>query len=337
MDKDAANTSPMTPGQIELMQGLADLIASDRRYHEKQQSAIDPEIYTSTARFEDEFRKVIQKCPIPVGHENQIAEKGAGFVFDHLGLPLIIIRGADEKVRGFLNVCRHRNVRLVQPDKLIRIPSFICPYHNWTYGLDGTLKHVPLEDGFMELDKCARGLVPVPVEVRHGLIWVKAEPNGSMDLGSYLAGIGADLDALNIPQQHFFRQSIITRKTNWKLVIDAFLDSYHVKRLHRNTVGPYFADSLATLAQEGLHLRAAVAREEFGEHYKNPPETWHPRLHVTFAYTIFPCTVIICHPDYTSLLNILPQDPDTSVIIHSMITDEIPETDKAKEHWKQIL
>src|SRR5690606_31789231 len=119
-------------------------------------------------------------------------EPGSFRTFDDAGVPLLLTRGKDGKVRAFLNVCLHRGARVVR-DESGQVSRFTCRFHSWTYDPTGKAIGIPGEDGFCrEIDGNKR-LVPCPAEERYGLVFVRASPNSKMDLDAHLAGIGRDL------------------------------------------------------------------------------------------------------------------------------------------------
>ncbi len=211
----------------------------------------------------------------------------------------------------------------------------VCPYHQWTYGLQGELRNVPRQESFSDLDLEQLALVPVPTEVRDNLVWVQADPGGSMDLDAHLAGLEKDLAIFRIADYHFCHQSVRTIKCNWKLVQDAFLDGYHVVRLHKNTVGPFFPDALAETDLIGDHTRSAVARKEIAEAETLPAEALDLRHHCTFSYTVFPNAVLIFHPEYTSIISLFPVSEEETVFVHSMLTPQPPRSEAERDHFQR--
>jgi Rieske 2Fe-2S family protein len=290
-------------------------------------------VYTDAGRFEQERDQLFLRLPLLVAHESQLPKAGDTLVHDWLGLPLVTLRDVDGSVRTFLNVCRHRGMRLLQDPGITHIKSFVCPYHQWTYGLDGRLKNIPLIESFGDIDPAEHGLVPVPTEVRSGLVWVQATPRSEMNLDAHLAGLDEDFERFGLADACVYRQSVKPIRCNWKLIQDAFLDGYHVVRLHRKTVGPYFPDSLAESDDIGRHIRSAVARNEIAEAAELAPEQYDLRRLATFSYTIFPNVVLICHPDYTSIIALYPQSADDTVFVHTMLVPEPPESDQTRAHF----
>jgi len=289
--------------------------------------------YTDGDRFERERDKLFLRRPLIIAHETQLPEPGHALVHDWLGLPLITVRDRSGDIGTFMNVCRHRGMRLVQETGQARLRSLVCPYHQWTYGLDGALRNIPRDESFTDLDLAELGLVTVPTEVRHGLVWLQAR--GTMALDEHLAGLGSDLDVFDMAGFHFCRQHVRTIDCNWKLVQDAFLDGYHVVRLHRNTVGPFFPDALAESDMIGDHTRSAVARNEIAAAVDLPAEQLDLRHHCSFSYTVFPNAVLIFHPEYTSIISLFPQAPGQTIFAHTMLTPRPPESEEQRDHFRR--
>ncbi len=327
------------PPHIALLERILGYIETKSLEMEDRESAIPVTRYTDEAFQRREIETLFRRHPIAIAHPGQIPEPGDCLAQDLLGVPLLILRDGAGGVRAFLNVCRHRGNRLVDADadgKACRQKSLVCRYHNWTYALDGTLKHVPLqEEAFPNLDRAARGLVAVPAEVRHGLVWVVPDPRGTIDLDAHLAGIGADLDVFGMSEQAFYRQRATRVRTNWKLIIDGFLEGYHIRRLHSGTVAPFFTDGLAAGDRVGRHLRFAVARKEITEIMGRPESAWDDRRHVSFAYYLFPNTIMVFHPDYTSHLGMFPGGTDETVFVHTMIVPQAPRSREEDAHWER--
>ena len=275
--------------------------------------------------------------PIIVGHEKMLVRAGDHFTHDHLDKPLLVVRGRDDKIRVLYNVCRHRGVRLAHNAEVARKASFVCPYHHWTYDLDGSLKNVPLRETFEGVDLSCRGLKEVPCEVRQGFIWVQLGGAKPLDLDAHLGDINSDLEAFETGAQHVFRQTTTVKEANWKLIVEAFQDGYHVVRLHQKSVGPLFMDARASMDRVGDNLRAVVARAFFPEILDAPPEQWDDRNHVSFAHFIFPNTIIIIHPDYISHLGLFPKDVDETIVVHTCLIPKKPETEKELEHWERAF
>ena len=299
---------------------------------------VDTRFYTDTAWFEREKAALFRDVPILVGHTAMLKRSGDAFTHDHLGVPIVVARAADGEIRAFLNVCRHRGVRLLNGDGVVNKTSFVCPYHNWTYGLDGTLKHIPLhEESFPGLDAQCHNLKALPLAVCEGLIFVNPNPEGSVDIDQHMGTIKADLAAFGMADHVFFRQTVTTLKSNWKLLVDAFQDGYHVTRLHRKTVGPHFIDAVSRSERSGDHLLAVVARTTFDDALQLPPAQWDLRRQASCAMYLFPNVEMIIHPDYISYLAFFPTRVDETVVVHGCFIEEEPRDEKAAAHWERAF
>lgn len=300
------------------------------------QLAIDPAIYRAPERFQAERERLFGRLPLCLGHADQL-EPGSVLAFELCGVPVLIARARDGELGVFLNVCRHRGARLVATEgEVCRRQSLVCPYHGWTYRLDGSLAGVPRAEAFPDLDKHLRGLRRLPSTVRHGLIWAMLDAEAELpDMAAYLGELDRELDAIGIGNHRFYRQHAVTRAANWKLIVDAFLEVYHVTRLHAGTIGPFFSDSVAVNDGVGRHVRALIARERTPEIRTLAPQHWSPQVHGTLVHQIFPNSIFIYHPDYISHLGLFPSAADQTLFVHTMLIPEKPADEKAEAHWRR--
>lgn len=307
------------------------------RYPEAKTETVSVSLYLDEDRLKAEKAALFSKAPIIVGHTGMLEKAGDHFTFDHLDKPLLIVRGNDGEIRAFLNVCRHRGTRLSNAEGVSRKPNFVCQYHNWVYGLDGTLNHVPLEESFEGIDLSCRSLVQLPCTIEGGFIFVSLDPEAAPDVKAFLGDISEDFTAFNMEAQFVFDRSVRVKKTNWKLVLEAFEDGYHVIRLHRNTVGSFFLDAVSDITRIGDNMRSIVARSSFDEMRQKPQTDWNYREDMTFAYFLFPNTIIIIHPDYISHLGVYPTATDECVCVHTCLIDRKPESEKEQAHFERAF
>jgi Rieske 2Fe-2S family protein len=296
---------------------------------------LDPKIYFDQEIYEKEIARIFKRVPLCLGHEDQLREPGSMIARDLYGVPLLLVRDRKGQIHGLVNVCRHRGARLVAgEEEVCRKGALSCPYHAWTYDLDGTLRTVPGAEAFPDLDKSQRGLRRIPVQVRHGLIWGIFDANATdIDVASFLGGIDDDLAAMELGPHRFYRQHARRRKCNWKLVMDAFQEFYHIKRLHARTIGPFFLDTKSAGEGVGPHMRVLVGREGLTEAKLKAPGDWDMRRDATLTHVIFPNTVIVYHPDYTSHLGMFPTAADEILFVHTMFTPHEAQNEKEKAHW----
>ena len=232
----------------------------------------------------------------------------------------LLARDAAGTLRAFANACRHRGTRLV--DKPCATKAFVCPYHGWTYGLDGALLHVPHADAF-DGAEVGRNLIELPTSEHHGLVWL------GTDVPAHVGALAADLAALDAERLVTFRSSSTRRRCNWKFLVEAFLDGYHIRTLHRDSIYRFFMDAASLAEPVGHHIRAVTARRALKDGAADAPA----RDLVTPSLFVFPATTIVEHPDFISILTAHARGPEHTDFDHLMLVpaDRISET----EHWQK--
>lgn len=168
-----------------------------------------------------------------VGRADQVHANGQFFTADLAGEPLVVVRGEDGQLRAFYNVCRHHAAAVVteaQGDA----KQFRCPYHGWTYGIDGELKGMVEFDGVCNFDRAKNGLVPVCVDVWENFVFVNLDGRAG-PLRDFLGAVPELVAPLSLSRKlHFFDRRIYTLNCNWKVYVDNYLDGgYHVPHAHK--------------------------------------------------------------------------------------------------------
>jgi phenylpropionate dioxygenase-like ring-hydroxylating dioxygenase large terminal subunit len=195
--------------------------------------------YVSPAYFEREREQIFRRAWLMVGREEEVAGVGDYIVHENptLRASVIIVRGKDGAVRAFHNSCSHRGVALVCEARG-NAATFRCPYHAWLYGIDGTLRGVPSEKDFPHVDKAANGLTPIALEIWNGFIFLNFSPVPEMTLREYLAGLDVVLEGMAFQDYPFLIRYEEDVASNWKLLVNAFNEGYHIQFLHPKTLGP---------------------------------------------------------------------------------------------------
>ena len=326
MDQHRTAARP-TPGQI----ALADALARGESALGPGIETLDASLYTDPARFEAEQRTIFDRVPHLLAPSALLPEPNMAVAHDHYGTPLIVSRDANGHAHVFANVCRHRGTRLIEEAGVVPAKRIVCPYHAWAYKPDGELTGVPRGECFPGLDKAAHGLVSYPCVEAGGLIWFAK--NDEADFTDALA-LAPDLDAFALADQFVYRRQTHDVAANWKLVIDAFLESYHVQRLHAATIASFFADGITVADSIGRTQRAAVGRADYLD--KVDRDDWAAlRRAVTYTYQIFPASVVIVSPDYINLLIVMPQSVGRTLVEDIMLIPEEPVSKEAAAHWQR--
>src|SRR5580658_6625105 len=200
---------------------------------------------------------------IAVGRTDQVAAPGEFFTFDLAGEPLIVVRGADNQLRAFYNVCRHHAAAVATAPCGVA-QHLRCPYHGWTYGLDGTLKGAPEFAGVCNFDRAKNGLVPIRVATWEQFVFVSLHEEAP-SLDAFLGDLPARVAPLSLGNVHFFERKTYTLACNWKVYVDNYLDGgYHVPHLHKglNSVLDYKEYTIENSEHYSLQSSPMVSSEE---------------------------------------------------------------------------
>jgi nitrite reductase/ring-hydroxylating ferredoxin subunit len=292
--------------------------------------------YASPQRAERERRELFLRRPLCMGLSSRLPNPGDWLTEDSSGTPILLVRDRDRTLRAFVNACRHRGAR-VADGAGEKAGGFTCPYHAWSYGLDGKLRTRPNEAAFAGHDRSQCNLMPLPVAEKYGLMWAAATPGLEFDIDAELAGLGPELASYKFDSYSHYRTKVITPDTNWKMLVDGFLETYHLPHLHKTTVSPLIFGDLGTFDGYGLNTRMIVVRRGFTEMVKLPEEQWDLIPQSAIIYVLFPNTVLIVQGDHVETWHVYPHatDPGACTTYFSLYTPEPTVTDKQRRHWER--
>ena len=279
-------------------------------------------IYSDPDFFEIEKQTIFSTSWQVVCHLNDVPNAGDYHTFDFLGESVVAVRGTDGQVRSFHNVCRHRASRLLDGPKGHCGARITCPYHAWTYGLDGRLVGVPRRQTFPNLDVGKHGLVALEQEVFMGFIFVRFASGGpsvrEMAL-PYLDELAAYRMEELVPQG---RVTLRPRSVNWKNVADNYSDGLHINVAHPGLTR-LFGKSYGIEAQEWIDKMWGTLRE-------TPSKRWSERLYQKLLpevaelppqsqrlwtyFKLWPTVAFDVYPDQIDFMQFLPISPTETLI-----------------------
>jgi phenylpropionate dioxygenase-like ring-hydroxylating dioxygenase large terminal subunit len=268
--------------------------------------------YSSSDRFEAELALVLRRHPTPFCPSAAVVERGSFVAREAAATPLLVVRGHDGMVRGFRNVCRHRGTAVASGRGTA--PSFVCPYHGWVYRLDGRLRHVPHQHGFPGLDRDSHGLVPVPTMERSGMVFVaqdSGESEAAPSLGWLPDLISADQMLLGCGEREI--------EANWKILVEGFLEGYHIRSTHPQTFFPFGYDNLNVVEHYGPNSRVVFPFRRIEKLRDLPEEEWRLDGTITSVHHLFPNVMAITLSHHTALVVLEPFGPArTRMVTYSM-------------------
>lgn len=278
------------------------------------------EHYTSETRLNAELA-LIKSLPTAFCPSTALTNPGDYIARTAAGTPLIVVRGHDKKVRAFKNACRHRGAELAEGKGCAG--AFVCPYHGWSYGLDGALLGLPHEGGFPDINKMEKGLVEVTAIETKGIIFVSQNEPG-LNADDILVGVP---DVLS-PDQIIFAENEIIVEANWKLHLESFLEGYHIKPTHKETFYPFGYDNLNVIEFCGPHARVTFPFQRITQLADVAPEDRKVSDKLTYLNHLFP-NVILAELSHHRTLGILePLGVSRTKITTYHITKSNPSVDK---------
>ena len=275
--------------------------------------------FVSPELFAAERDRIFAAHWICVGHQSQIAKPGDYLVAEVGEESLLIIRGRAGSICGYYNVCRHRGTRLCEESRGHSM-AIQCPYHAWTYGLDGQLIGAPHMDDVPGFDKAEYPLHKVNLGLWEGFVFVNLTKN-SGTLEDWFAPLAGKFSHWNLAQLRSAKQIAYDVRANWKLIFQNYSECYHCPLVHpalakvspydsaENDLveGPFLGGFMAIAKGQSLTTSGKVCALPVGETRAEDQER-------VFYYSIFPNMLLSMHPDYVMVHKLRPQSPDRTLI-----------------------
>ncbi len=254
------------------------------------------EWYTDPAWAAREVRELFLERPLMVGLSQELPGAGDRLVFEAVGRSVVVVRDESGVLRAFRNMCAHRGAKLVRPAAEGRgresSSRITCPFHAWSYDLQGTLRSVPGAPAFEGLERRTRRLIPVPVAEWNGAIFVCLEGHGPLECARFLGEFAPVIEQLELGQFKPVQSSALQARTNWKYALDTYGEGYHFGTLHASTIGVTHFPNVAVFDAFGPHWRLNFAARALAGLVGRPESAW-PLAEYGGIHFLFPNTVLV--------------------------------------------
>jgi phenylpropionate dioxygenase-like ring-hydroxylating dioxygenase large terminal subunit len=287
---------------------------------------LPPWCYTSEAFYQREVERIFRSVWNFVGHVSQVATPGDYFALTFAGVPVIILRDLSGVPRGFANTCRHRGSALLEGSGNCR--AIVCPYHSWSYALDGSLRAAPEMKDTIGFNTEDNGLIPLRLDTWGGFLFLCFDADAP-GLTHYLGDLPGRVAAYGLEDMACARRKEFLIECNWKLFVENAKESYHIATVHRNTINKYASarssgywveetagEYVCTFAQHGGSM--ALLQGDAGFPI-NERLTGRREAGGTTAPLIYPSTYLACTIDCAWYLELHPLGPHRTRLIHGAL------------------
>ncbi len=281
--------------------------------------------YTDPRIFALEREAVFAASWQPVAHVRELAAKGAYVTALVAGEPVVVVRDNEGALRGFFNVCRH-HAAAVCAEKRGAIERFRCPYHGWTYGLDGRLLHASEFDGARDFDPKDHGLIPLATTVWEGQVLVHVA-NAAPSFDETVGPVADRIRALGFERLSFLDRREWTIGCNWKVYVDNYLDGgYHVPFLHRGLASAIsFRDYLVEPFPRGCMQSSPIDENKAKDGTTGGTRKGH--AHYLWLY---PNLMFNAYDGYLDVNVVVPIDERTTKVVFDFFVDDVSEAARSK-------
>jgi phenylpropionate dioxygenase-like ring-hydroxylating dioxygenase large terminal subunit len=228
--------------------------------------------FTDPEQWRAEMDLIFKRVPLMLALSCEMPKPGDYKAMEVVGLPILIARDKAGAARAFLNVCAHRWAP-VAPEGYGNCARFMCPFHGWTYGMDGKLIGVAERDTFGEIDRSTRGLKALPCEERYGMIFVCLTPAGGLDLDGYYGELLEEYAYAGLKDWAFLGSRVV-EAANWKITLNNFLESYHFATLHAKTVAKELVSNVTHYEGFGPNVRHGLVQHRIQKLREVPRAQW---------------------------------------------------------------
>jgi phenylpropionate dioxygenase-like ring-hydroxylating dioxygenase large terminal subunit len=253
------------------------------------------------------------------------------------GVPALVVRQPDGALRGFVNACRHRGATLLEGCGHAG-RALACPYHGWTYDLDGALRLRPgAEAGFDDVPRAGLSLHPLAVGEAHGLVFARAAAGPAIDVDAALCGAERELAHHRLERWVPIETRSFEVPINWKLVVDTFTEPYHIPWLHKASIAPHYDFDRWIFDAFGPHGRFIGLRKSLEAELDRPPGERALLPHATTQYLLLPNAILVHQIDHFELWRLAPLAVDRTRVSVTVVAPREPQSERERAYWLKNL
>jgi phenylpropionate dioxygenase-like ring-hydroxylating dioxygenase large terminal subunit len=334
-----------TERQIDFLERIAAAGPQMEGLHAPASMVNEAAAYTDPARFDHEIDLLFRRGPLCVALGRELARPGS-FVSGTVGrMPVVVVRQPDGSVRAMVNACRHRGAPVVdEVGAGDGLAALTCPYHSWTYELDGSLRARPGSAGAFDDVIADCDLRPLAAVEHLGLVWVQLAgdtgPDPVLDVATierHLGGASDDLRAFRLDECVPIDSRVRSWKMNWKLVVDTFCESYHIRTLHRTSIAPHYLSYSVASERFGRHTLSVGLRRSVLDELAKPKEEWNLLPHTTIQYVLVPNIVLTHQIDHIELWRLQPLSVGETRVVTSVYAPSEPHSERSRSYFVKNL
>jgi choline monooxygenase len=286
--------------------------------------------YTEARFLAEEKAKIFSRTWQLVGRTEQVKEPGQYFTATVGDEPLVVVRGMDERLRAFSNVCRHRAGPVACAEG--RRKSFRCGYHGWTYALDGRLVNTPEFEGVENFSREAQGLPEYRVEVWGTLLFVNLDRDAA-PLSATLEDLPARVHTRNFEAMRLSARRDWFINCNWKVYVDNYLEGYHIPVVHPSLNRELDYSQYRTETKRFYSIQHSPIRRDRAKHLQVDDKTGYGEAQY---FWIFPNLMLNVYPDNYSTNLIIPLDAERTLTVFEWYFLN-PERDETQEALRRTI
>jgi phenylpropionate dioxygenase-like ring-hydroxylating dioxygenase large terminal subunit len=300
--------------------------------------AMPPSVYTSEEFLKRELEDIFAREWVCVGRASALAKPGDYLTYEIAGEPVVVVRDKSGTLRAMSNVCRHRMSTIMEGAG--NRGALVCPYHGWTYNLDGTLRAAPAMDrnaGF-----CKDDYRLPQVRCEEWLGWVMLTLNkAAPPVGEQLAEVGALIEDFQMQTYiETFRETHVW-DTNWKVLAENFMESYHLPVCHSGTIGGLskLSEMVCPPGRRAFNYHTILKDDSLKIALAHPDNTrlTGDRRRTTFLLAVYPSLLVTLTPGYFWYLSLHPRGPGQVHIVYGGgMSPDFAHSAEAQTHFADV-